>query len=111
MVYLGKNSFYVDERKHVATMNIPHAELKNLNVNKTEIAEMKKGALAFGKIKLSAEDSNKVDKEVEKKMKKKLENENEAEKADKFAETVIWEMFYPQIVKVSPGYSLKIKFK
>ncbi|MDO4486341.1 MAG: DUF4230 domain-containing protein [Bacillota bacterium] len=111
MSYLGKNSFSVDEREHVVTMKIPHAELKDLNVKKVEIAEVKKGTLAFGKIKLSAEDSDKVDKEVEKKMLKKLENENEAEKADEFAQTVIWDMFYPQIAKVSPGYSLEIEFK
>ena len=111
MSYLGKNSFSVDEREHIVTMKIPHAELKDLNVKKVEIAEVKKGALAFGKIKLSAEDSDKVDKEIEKKMLKKLEDENEAEKADEFAQTVIWEIFYPMITKVSPGYTLEIEFK
>ena len=44
-------------------------------------------------------------------MLKKLEDENEAEKADKFAQTVVWETFYPMIAKVSPGYSLEIEFK
>ena len=106
-----QNSFSVDEREHVVTMKIPHAELKDLNVKKVEIAEVKKGTLAFGKIKLSAEDSDKVDNEVEKKMLKKLEDENEAEKADEFAKTVVWETFYPMIAKVSPGYSLEIEFK
>ena len=60
---------------------------------------------------MTAEDSNKIEEEAKKKMLSKLKAEKETEKADEFAKKTIWEMFYPQITEVSPGYSLEIEFE
>ena len=108
---LTDSDFSVNEKKHVVTIKIPHAELKDINVNKVEFGEIEGGALSFGKIKMTAEESQKIENEAKEKMVAKLDAENESEKADEFAKTTIWELFYPQIVKVSPGYSLEIAFK
>lgn len=107
---LTDSDFSVNEKKHIVTIKIPHAELKDININKVEFGEIEGGALSFGKIKMTAEESQKIEDEAKKKMVAKLETENENEKADEFAKTTIWELFYPQIVKVSPGYSLEIAF-
>lgn len=107
---LTDSDFSVNEKKHIVTIKIPHAELKDININKVEFGEIEGGALSFGKIKMTAEESQKIEDEAKKKMVAKLESENENEKADEFAKTTIWELFYPQIVKVSPGYSLEIAF-
>lgn len=111
MSSISKNSFSVDEKKHIVTIEIPHAELKDINVNEVKFGELEKGVLAFGKIKMTAERSNQIEEEARKKMLKKLKAEKEVEKADEFAQKVIWELFYPQIAEVSPGYSLEISFK
>ena len=108
---LSDSDFSVDEKKHIVTIKIPHAELKDINVNKVEFGEIEGGALSFGKIKMTPEESQKIEDEAKQKMLAKLEAEKELEKADEFAQNVIWELFYPQITKVSPGYSLEIAFK
>lgn len=107
---LNDSDFSVNEKKHIVTIKIPHAELKDINVNKVEFGEVEKGVLSFGKIKMTAEESQKIENEAKEKMIAKLEAENEQEKADEFAKTTVWELFYPQITKVSPGYSLEIAF-
>ena len=111
MCNLSKDSFSVDEKNHIVTIKIPHAELKDINVNEVKFGELEKGVFAFGKIKMTAEDSNKIEEEAKKKMLSKLKAEKETEKADEFAKKTIWEMFYPQITEVSPGYSLEIEFE
>lgn len=108
--HLGNSDFSVDEKNHIVTIKIPHAELKDINVNKVEFGEVESGILAFGEIKMTAEESKKIENEAKAKMLSKLETENEAENADEFAKRTIWELFYPQIAKVSPGYSLEIEF-
>ena len=110
LTQLIENDFSVDEKKHIVTIKIPHAELKDINVNDVEFGEIEGGALSFGKIKMTAEESQKIEDEAKTKMVAKLEAENESEKADEFAKATIWELFYPQIAKVSPGYSLEIEF-
>ena len=110
---LSDSDFSVNEKKHIVTIKIPHAELKDINVNKVEFGEVEGGVLSFissRKIKMTAEESQKIEDEAKEKMVAKLKAENENEKADEFAKKTIWELFYPQIVKVSPGYSLEIVF-
>lgn len=107
---LSSRSFSVDEKRHVVTITIPHAELKDINVNKVKFGEIEKGVLAFGEIKMTAEQTQEVEDAAKAKMLAKLEAENELEKADEFAKKTIWELFYPQIVNVSTGYSLAIQF-
>lgn len=108
--HLSNSDFSVDEKNHIVTIKIPHAELKDINVNKVEFGEVESGILAFGEIKMTAEQSKKIENEAKDKMLAKLEAENELEKADEFAKNTVWELFYPLITKVSPGYSLEIAF-
>lgn len=108
---MSEKNFSVDESNHTVTVKIPHAELKDVNVNDIKCGELDKGVLAFGEIKMTAEQSAEMQAEAGKKIEAKLEAENELAKADEFASKTVWDMYYPAIVKVSPGYSLEIKFQ
>ncbi len=110
---LSKEDISVDEDSHTVTIRIPHAQEGEINIpsDRIEFGDVDKGMLAFGKIKLTAEESSKVQTEARTKMEEKLEEDRVAEEADRFAVMSVWEIYHPMIASVSPAYELEVEFR
>ena len=110
---IKKKHVKMDEENKIITMYIPHAELKQINVpeDKIEYGEVQKGALSFGKIKLTPEEVDKVRGEAISKMEQKLKDENEAERADKYARLSVLDIYQPIIKSVDRSFVLNVEFQ
>ena len=113
---LGKireDSIVLDEDSKKITLTIPHSTLKPINIQASDIkfGDVDKGILAFGDLKLSIEETQKVQMEAQKKMEEKLTEEKIADEADKFGKMVVWEIYQPIVTRVSPEYTLEIAFE
>ncbi len=109
---LSKDDIEIDEDNKTVIMHIPHAVCGTINTpsNEMEFEDLERGWLAFGEIKLTQEESAKVEDEARLRMEKKLDELNEQEKADRFSKMTFWEMYQPIISSVSPEYKLEIVF-
>lgn len=110
---LTKDSVILDETHKTVKLLIPHAELGVINIPSSgmEFSDTEHGRLAFGEIKLSADDLADVQTEASGRMEKKLEELNEKEKADRFAKLSVWEIYQPIVSAVSAEYKLEVEFE
>ena len=95
---LNEDSFKLDE------------ENKKLISDQIEFGDTERGFLAFGDIKLTQEESAKVQTEARTKMEEKLTEEKTSEEADRFAKMSVWELYQPIISNMDPEYQLEIEF-
>lgn len=95
------------------TLKIPHAVQEEINIPEDEIqfGDTTKGLLAFGDIKMTAEQAAQIQAEARKKMQKKLDEDNVAAIADRFAKLSVWELYNPIIKGVAKEYSLEVVFR
>ena len=109
---INKDSIKMNEENKVITLAIPHATLKPINIQASDIefGDTEKGLLAFGEVKLSPEDQAKIQIEAQNKMEEKLIEEKIVDEADRFGKMAVWEIYQPIITNVSPEYSLEIIF-
>jgi len=124
VTYYGTGVYTVDlskiDAKHIRTdlfnrsvnILIPHAVLQYVNpdLSRTEFQDTEKGWLAFGDIKLSAEESNELEKSVMSAMEERLNRDDLLIQADEFAVLKTWEIFQPIIASVSPEYTVEMEF-
>lgn len=103
----------MDETNFLITINIPHPVLEPINIpsDNIEFGDVNKGILALGDLKLSPEDTAKIETEAKNKMEQKLIKENVIQEAEKYAKLSVLEMYQPIIKKVSPAYSLEVVYK
>ncbi len=110
---LTRDDITLDEAGMTVHLRIPHAVLEPINIKEDEIefGDVDRGLLAFGKMKMTPEDTAKVQTEARNKMEERLEEEKTAEQADKFAVMTVWDIYQPIIDAVTTGYSLEVEFK
>ena len=111
---LNEDSFSLDEESKTLTITVPEPVLEPINIPSEDIefGEVKRNSiLAIGDIETSVEEQNEVETKAKEKMKEKLEKDNTMEEARKAAEHALWDLFHPQVSKVSPEYSLEIAFE
>lgn len=103
----------VDDDAHTITVKIPHVELHAvvLDPNKTVFGDTDKGLLAFGDIKLTAEQNNQIIAEGEAKLWDRGLESDLMDKADSFAKYVLRDFFETFTDEVSNTYKVKIEFK
>ena len=103
-------SIVVDNDNKRVMLVIPHARLDMiaLNPEDMEIGSVEKGMLAFGDLKLTAEQQKRLEQGALEKMKLKLLDDDIQNEADRFAKQVIWELYQPVTSNVAPGYTLEI---
>ncbi|MBR3349194.1 MAG: DUF4230 domain-containing protein [Solobacterium sp.] len=125
VTYYGTGVYTVDlsriDTKHIFldTFNkrvnilIPHAALQYVNpdLDRTEFQDTEKGWLAFGDIRLTAEESNELEKSVRSAMEERLNEDDLLIQADEFAVLKTWEIFQPLISAVSPEYTVEMEFE
>lgn len=103
----------VNDDAHTVTVTIPHAELHNVffDSNKTVFGDVEKGLLAFGDIKLTAEQYNAIEVEAVEKLTERASEEDCLTKADNFAKYVLRDFFETFTDEVSNSYKVKVEFK
>ena len=125
MTYFGKGVYTVnlsglrveditvDNTNKTVTVAIPHAALQYVipELEKTQFEDTERGLLAFGDIKLTAEETNEVETSVYNSMRERLEHHEMYEEADLFAQMKAWDIFQPLVSEVSPEYKLLVVFK
>lgn len=103
----------LDEDTYELTIRIPHAELNNVSFDpsKTEVGDSQNGWLAFGDIKLTAEQQKEFEVKADEELTTKLSEEARFTEADRFARLSAYEVYQPIVRMVSPAYKVVIEFK
>lgn len=103
----------LDEETYELTIRIPHAQLHQttFDPSKTEIGDAQNGWLAFGSIKMNAEQQKAFEVEANVKLEAKLSEAERLEEADRFAKLCAYETYQPIIKTVSPAYKVVIEFQ
>ena len=109
---MDNDRIIVDEDTYTVTIRIPHAVLQYVN---PELASMEfeyteKGFLAFGDIKLTAEETNQLETSVYDAMRERLDSQDLYDEADRFAKLKTWEIFQPLVTAVSPMFKVETDF-
>lgn len=109
---LDTEDIEVDNDNQQVILYVPQAEFDHVNVDldKTEFEDTKKGSLSFGDIKLTAEQENEIKKEAKAKLKEKLTEDEEMEEANKSAKEALANLFQPIITQVASDYDVVIEF-
>ncbi|MBR5754212.1 MAG: DUF4230 domain-containing protein [Erysipelotrichaceae bacterium] len=110
---LRSSDIVFDQANGTITMYIPHAQQEEINIpeDRIDFGDTEKGLLAFGDIKMTVEDSMKIQAGVREKMQEKLDSQNVLDTADRFAILSVWEMYSPIVKEVSKSYALEVKFR
>ena len=109
---MDKERVLVDESQNTVMILIPHAKLQyvNTNLDLTEFEDTENGLLAFGDIKLTAEETKLLETTVYNSMEERLSEQELLDEADRFAKLKTWEIFQPLVTAVSPAYKTVIQF-
>ena len=110
---LTENDITINEEEKIITLLIPHAQQEEINIpeDKIQFGATDGGLLAFGDIKMTAEQASQVQAGAREKMMAKLQEDNVQETADRFAKLTVWEMYSPIIKGVARDYSLEVEFR
>ena len=110
---LKASDIKIDEESKMITLKIPHAVQEEINIpeDKIQFGDTNGGLLAFGDIKMTVEQSTKVQAGARAKMQEKLDEQKVLETADRFAKLSVWEMYSPLVKSVAKDYSLEVEFK
>lgn len=113
MSKIESNDIFLDTDTYELTINIPHAELHNVvfDPEKTEIGDTQNGWLAFGTIKMDAEQQKEFQVTAQQLLTEKLSTEDCLTEADRFAKLSAYETYQPIIKKISPAYKVVIDFQ
>ena len=110
---LKASDIHFNEDEKTITLSIPHAVQEEINIPEDSIqfGDTSKGLLAFGDIKLTAEQIVQVQAGAREKMQQKLDEQNVLATADRFAKLSVWELYSPIIKAVAKDYSLEVEFR
>lgn len=110
---ITRQDIHLDEETYELTIRIPHAELHQVTFDptKTEIGDAQNGWLAFGSIKLDAEQNKQFEVEANEKLKARLNESGRFEEADRFAKLAAYETYQPIVRAISPVYKVVIEFQ
>ena len=110
---LSRSSISLNEQTYELTIRIPHAELHNtiFDPAQTEIGDAKNGWLAFGNIKLDAEQQKAFEVSAVEQLQTRLEETDRFTEADRFARLAAYELYQPIVRAVSPICQVIIEFQ
>ena len=110
---LSRRDISLNEQTYELTIRIPHAELHDtlFDPAQTEIGDTKNGWLAFGSIKLDAEQQKAFEVSAVEQLQTKLEVSDRFTEADRFARLAAYELYQPIVRAVSPIYQVIIEFQ
>ncbi|MEE3486498.1 MAG: DUF4230 domain-containing protein [Bulleidia sp.] len=103
----------LNEDTYTVTIAVPYPELNNVifNSDKTVIGDTERGWLAFGDIKMTAEETQQFELEAQQKLTDALSEQACYDEAVRFAKLSAYEVYQPVISAVSPAYKVTITVK
>ena len=103
----------LNEDTYELTIQIPHAVLHQtiFDPSKTEIGDAQNAWLAFGSIKMDAEQQKVFETKAKEELHAKLSEQECLEEADRFAKLSAYETYQPIVKAVSPAYKVVIEFQ
>ena len=106
-----KDNINVDMENHTITVRVPHPELHDIvfNPSKTVFGATEKGILAFGDIKMSQEESNKVEVEAVERLTARALEKDCMDKADKYALYAVRDFFESSITSITNSFKVKVE--
>ncbi len=110
---LTEENLIDDKENKTLTILIDHPRLDAMEIdpNKIEIGEQKKGLLAFGDIKMTVQDYNDIEKELRTRFKEKFDTSANGQEADDLAIKAVTEIYTPVVKAVDSKYKLQVQFK
>ena len=102
-----------DSENKTITIQIGHAYLEVVDIDpeKVIVDDVKQGLLAWGKIKLTMNDYNEIEKELVNRMEEKFNTAENGQKADAVALRMVREVYEPVVKAIDPEYSVVVEFK
>lgn len=110
---LKKQDVVQDNDNKTVTIKIDHAQLQAIDIdpNKINIGDTKRGLFAFGDIKLIVEDYWEIEKEVRTRLEDKFNTADNGQKADENALKMVKEIYEPVVQAIDRRYSVSVEFK
>jgi len=102
-----------DSENKTITIQIGHAYLEVVDIDpeKVIVDDVKQGLLAWGKIKLTMNDYNEIEKELVNRMEEKFNTAENGQKADAVALRMVREVYEPVVKAIDPEYSVVVEFR
>lgn len=109
---LNESNLIDDKDNKILTIKITHPHLDSIDIdpNEIKIGEKDNGLLAFGKLKLSLEDYNDIEKDLQKRLQEKFDTSANGQKADDLAIKAVYDIYEPIVKAVDEDYKLQIEF-
>ena len=123
--YTGKGYFVVDlsdlekediienKENKTITIRIDHAYLETVDINPDDIIidELKQGLLAWGKMKLTVEEYNEIEKELRQRLEDQFNTPENAQEADDHALEMVKELYQDVIKAIDSDYEVEVTFQ
>ena len=102
-----------DTENKILTIKIGHAYLEVVDIDpeKVIVDDVKQGLLAWGKIKLTVNDYNEIEKELVNRMEDKFNTAENGQRADSVALRMVQAVYEPIVKAIDPEYSVVVEFK
>lgn len=112
LTQVAADDISLNEDTYELTIRIPHAVLHKtiFDPSKTQVGDAQRGWLAFGEIKLTAEQQKEFEVSATEKLEGKLKEEACLKEADRFAKLSAYETYQPIVKTISPAYKVVIEF-
>lgn len=109
---LGEQNIKLDNTHNTVIISIPHAQLEPIEIDPDQFkaSETETGALAFGEMKFTAQEYNKIEKEAKSKLLDKFDQQQYYDMADTAAVESMTTIFEEVVKGVDPSYSVEIEF-
>lgn len=113
MSELSKENIAIDEENKTITITVPHTKLLPLEIdpNRFESEDAKKGFLAFGDLKFTPKEYNDLETEVKGKLEKSVNTKENRLKADENAREEITKIYDPIVKALDSDYSVNVEFE
>lgn len=110
---LGRHSIRLDNDNATITIEIPHAELAEIEIDPDRFIyeEAEKGLLAFGELKFTAQEYNGLETECKRRIRDAVDIQENRQTADKRAVEEMTKLYEPIVKAVDDTYSVKIVFR
>lgn len=110
---LTEENIKVDDKERIVTIYIEHPRLDSINIDpdKIVVGKQKSGLLAQGKLKMTVQDYNEIEKTILEKFDEEFNTSANGQEADDDALKAVKEIYEPLIKAVDSRYKLEIAFK
>jgi hypothetical protein len=109
---LNSNNIIEDKDKKLLTIVIkyPHLDTIEVDPEKVQIGSQKSGFFTIGKIKLTVQDYNTIEKELTSRLKESFNKASNGQKADDLALKAVYDIYEPIVKAVDSRYELKVTY-